>query len=79
MLNNYRMAAYALIAAGFLNWDYQRSAPHAALHSFAIIIPGAALLAATFISRLRPALARRGVQALIVVVEVAALAYAFIN
>jgi hypothetical protein len=39
-MNNFRMWAYALIATGFINWDYQRSAPHAMAHSLLIIIWG---------------------------------------
>jgi len=78
-MNNYRMGAYAMIATGLLNWDYQRAQPHVALHSLAIILPGALLLGLTF---LRPAQAflrsRIGI-VLSLVIGIAALSYSFIN
>ena len=73
------MGAYALIAAGLLNWDYQRSAPHIALHSLAIIVPGLLLLAATFAPVARPFLMSKVGRAAVLIVGVAGLAYAFIN
>lgn len=73
------MGAYALIAAGLLNWDYQRDAPNIAAHSLAIIIPGALLLAATFVGSTKALLLRRSGQFLTVMIGIAALSYAFIN
>ena len=73
------MGAYALIAAGLLNWDYQRSAPHIALHSLAIIVPGLLLLAATFAPAARSFLMSKVGRAAVLIGGAAALAYAFIN
>jgi len=78
-MNNYRMWAYALIATGLLNWDYQRSAPNIAAHSLAIIIPGTVLLLSTFFSPTRSFLMTKPAKIGWVVVGIAALAYGFIN
>ena len=73
------MWAYAMIATGLINWDYQRANHNAAIHSFAIVIPGVVLLATTFTSRGKSALQKTYVQAAWFAVGVIALAYAFIN
>jgi len=78
-MNNYRMWAYALIATGLLNWDYQRSAPNIAAHSLAIIIPGALLLLCTFVASMRPFLALPIAKIGSALIGIAALAYAFLN
>lgn len=79
ILNRYRMWAYALIATGFINWDYQRDAPGAALKSLLIIIPGGILLASTFNSALAAKLENKRVKYFWGAVGLIALIYAFIN
>jgi len=78
-MNNFRMWAYALIATGFINWDYQRSAPHAMVHSLIIIIPGAILLAFTFNKGLSAILQKPASKYIWGLIGAAALAYAFLN
>ena len=78
-MNNLRMWAYAMIATGLINWDYQRGTPHIATHSLAIVIPGLLLLGATFVPSLNQLLAKRIVQFAWLVIGVAALTYAFVN
>ncbi len=78
-MSNYRMWAYALIATGLLNWDYQRSHPHIVLHSLIIILPGVALLALTYFEGPAKKLERRPVQIFWAVVGVSALLYGFLN
>ena len=73
------MWAYALIAIGFINWDYQRSAPHAMVHSLLIIIPGAILLAFTFNKALSALLQKPASKYIWGLIGAAALAYAFLN
>jgi sulfite exporter TauE/SafE len=78
-MNNFRMWAYAMIATGLINWDYQRANHNVAIHSLAIVIPGALLLAITFSDRGRSALTKTNVQAAWFAIGIIALAYAFIN
>ena len=73
------MWAYAMIATGLLNWDYQRATPNIVAKSLVIIIPGALLLAITFIPAARQFLLSKGARAAIAFVGIAALAYAFLN
>ncbi len=78
-MNNYRMGAYALIAMGLLNWDYQRSHANIVLHSLAIILPGVALLAYTFTKNASQQLSRRPLQIFWILLSLAALVYGFLN
>ena len=73
------MWAYAMIATGLINWDYQRSAPHAMVHSLIIIIPGAILLAFTFNKGLSATLHKPASKYIWGLIGAAALAYAFLN
>lgn len=78
-MNNLRMWAYAMIATGLINWDYQRAQKNIAIHSLAIVVPGLILLIGTLLPRFQTLLARKAVQYLWFVIGVASLAYAFIN
>jgi hypothetical protein len=78
-MNNYRMWAYALIATGLINWDYQRAQPNIVAHSLLVVIPGAILLAITFSKSLSRHLANPAAKFIWGFVGIAALAYAFIN
>jgi uncharacterized membrane protein len=73
------MWAYALIATGLINWDYQRAKPNIAVHSLAIIIPGLLLLIATFLKSTKSLLEKKVVRFAWLLVGVIALAYAFLN
>ena len=78
-MNNFRMWAYAMIATGLINWDYQRANPGAFTHSLIVIIPGVLLFLATFFRVTQQALTKKSVRGACIVVGVAALAYAFLN
>jgi hypothetical protein len=78
-MNNFRMWAYAMIAIGLINWDYQRANPGALGHSLVIIVPGVLLLLATFFSATQSLLEKRSVRITWLVIGAAALAYAFLN
>jgi len=78
-MNNLRMWAYAMIATGLINWDYQRAQSNIAIHSLAIVVPGFLLLISTFVPSLKTSLQNKSVQAIWFVIGAAALAYAFIN
>jgi len=78
-MNNLRMWAYAMIATGLINWDYQRAQSNIAIHSLAIVVPGFLLLTSTFVPSLKASLQKKSVQAVWFVIGAAALAYAFIN
>ncbi len=78
-MNNLRMWAYAMIATGLINWDYQRAQPHIAIHSLAIVIPGSILLLSTFVPSLQPSLHKQSVRLAWFIIGLIALAYAFIN
>ena len=77
--NNYRMWAYAMIATGLINWDYQRAQPNVFIHSLFVIIPGAILLGATFSKSLSAYLNKPSAKYICGFIGIAALAYAFIN
>lgn len=78
-MNNLRMWAYAMIATGLINWDYQRAQHNIAIHSLAIVLPGLLLLGATLLPSLQKTLAKKSVQLTWLVIGAAALVYAFIN
>ena len=78
-MNNLRMWAYAMIATGLINWDYQRAQSNIAIHSIAIVVPGFLLLTSTVVPSLKASLQKKSVQAIWFVIGAAALAYAFIN
>ena len=73
------MWAYAMIAIGLINWDYQRANPGAFGHSLVIIVPGVLLLLATFFSATRSLLEQRSIRITWLIIGAAALAYAFLN
>ncbi len=73
------MWAYAMIATGLINWDYQRSTPNIVAKSFFIIIPGVLLIALTFIPAAKQFLMSKSARYAIALVGIAALAYAFLN
>jgi len=73
------MWAYALIATGFINWDYQRDSAGAAARSLFVIVPGLLLLGSTCVPLLADKLEIKAAKYLWGAVGIAALIYAFIN
>lgn len=73
------MWAYALIATGFLNWDYQRDSKNATLNSLLVIIPGIVLLTTTFIKPLATKLDSHFARYFWGIIGSVALIYAFLN
>jgi uncharacterized membrane protein len=78
-LNNYRMASYLLLAIGLINLRYQTGKDDVLNHSLTIVIPGVAMLLATFAKGAHGFLARREVMALLAVLGVALVAWAITN
>jgi hypothetical protein len=78
-INNYRMGGYLLFACGLINLRYQWGQPNIAAHSALIFIPGALIIASTFIPAALKVLARREVKFLIGALGIALIAYAFGN
>ena len=73
------MWAYALIATGLINWDYQRDSDGILMHSLLVIAPGLILLGSTFISPLATKLDTKFAQYFWGLIGAASLIYAFIN
>jgi uncharacterized membrane-anchored protein len=78
-MNNIRMWAYAMIATGLINWDYQRASHNVIVKSAAIVLPGAILFALTFYSPAKSFLQSNAGRAITLIIGALALAYAFIN
>jgi sulfite exporter TauE/SafE len=78
-MNNFRMWAYALIATGLINWDYQRAQDNIAVKSLFIVVPGLVLLLITLNPRAAKSLNSPLSKYFWGAIGIAALAYAFIN
>jgi len=79
LINNYRMGGYLLIAIGLINLRYQTGQSGVVTHSLTIIIPGALLLATTWIPTLAKKLESKGVQAVCLVLGLILIVYGVIN
>jgi hypothetical protein len=79
LINNYRMGGYLLIAIGLINLRYQTGQSGVVTHSLTIIIPGALLLATTWIPTLAKKLESKGVQAVCMVLGLILIVYGVIN
>jgi hypothetical protein len=79
LLNNYRMGAYLLIAIGLINLRYQTGHNGVLTHSLTIIIPGAVLLAITWVPAIAKKLEAKAVQAVLITLGLILIAYAVIN
>ena len=79
LINNYRMGGYLLVAIGLINLRYQTGHSGVVTHSLTIIIPGAILLAATWIPALAKKLESKAVQAITITLGLILIAYAVIN
>ena len=73
------MGAYLLVAIGLINLRYQTGHSGVLTHSLAIIIPGAALLAITWVPALTKKLETKTVQAVLVTLGLILIAYSVIN
>lgn len=73
------MGAYLLIAIGLINLRYQTGHSGVLTHSLTIIIPGAALLAITWVPNLAKKLEAKAVQAVLITLGLILIAYAVIN
>ena len=79
LLNNYRMGAYLLIAIGLINLRYQTGHNGVLTHSLTIIIPGAVLLAITWVPAIAKKLETKAVQGVMIALGLILIAYAVIN
>ena len=79
LLNNYRMGGYLLLAIGLINLRYQTGHSEVLQHSMAITIPGALLLAATWVPSVASKLHIKAVQAVVLAAGLLLVAYAVIN
>jgi hypothetical protein len=73
------MWAYALIATGLINWDYQRNSAGVAVRSLFVIAPGLFLLGSTFVPLLAAKLESKAAMYFWGVVGGLALIFAFVN
>ena len=78
-INNYRMGGYLLIAIGLINLRYQSDQSGVVTSSLSIVIPGALLLAVTWIPALAKKLESKAAQAVCMVLGLILVAYAVIN
>ena len=79
LINNYRMGAYLLVAIGLINLRYQTGQSGVVTHSLTIVIPGAALLAITWVPAVAKKLEIKAVQGVIIALWLILIAYAVIN
>lgn len=73
------MGGYLLFACGLINLRYQWGQSDIALHSALIFVPGALVIAGTFIPSVVKVLARREVKYVLGTLGVLLIAYAFKN
>jgi hypothetical protein len=73
------MGGYLLVAIGLINLRYQTGQSGVVSHSLTIIIPGAILLATTWIPALAKKLESKAVQAVTITLGLILIAYAVIN
>jgi len=73
------MGGYLLVAIGLINLRYQTGQSAVVTHSLTIIIPGALLLATTWIPVLAKKLESKAVQAVCIVLGLILIVYGVIN
>jgi len=73
------MGGYLLLAVGLINLRYQTGKSSVLAHSLLLIIPGALLLAATFISFGKDFLNKKAATAIVITVGGLLVIYSFIN
>jgi hypothetical protein len=79
LINNYRMGGYLLIAIGLINLRYQSGQSGVVTHSLTIIIPGALLIATTWIPAIAKKLESKAVQAVTITLGLILIVYGVIN
>lgn len=79
LINNYRLGGYLLIALGLLNLRYQSGNSNVVGKSLIIIVPGALLLSATWISSLSNVLNHRTTKVLALSLGLMLVAFAIFN
>lgn len=77
MINNYRFAAYALLAIGLINLRYQSGTAGNVNTSSVLIGLGIIGLAITFIPPLKSFLLQKNVQITALIIFIAAIVYGF--
>jgi hypothetical protein len=78
-INNFRMGGYLLLAVGLINLRYQTGQDDNLGKSLTLIIPGALLLAITFVDAGKKWLHTKAATALVLTVGGILLAFSFIN
>ena len=73
------MGGYLLIAIGLINLRYQTGQSGVVTHSLAIVIPGAVLLAITWIPAIAKKLESKAVQAVTITLGLILIVYGVIN
>lgn len=73
------MGGYLLIAIGLINLRYQSGQSGVVTHSLAIVIPGAILLAITWIPAIAKKLESKAVQAVTITLGLILIVYGVIN
>lgn len=77
MINNYRYAAYALLAIGLINLRYQTGNANNLNTSSVLIVLGVLGLLITFIPPLKSFLLKKSTQIIALIIFVAAIVYGF--
>jgi hypothetical protein len=77
MINNYRYAAYALLAIGLINLRYQTGNDNNLNTSSVLIVLGVLGLLITFIPPLKSFLLKKSTQIIALTIFVAAIVYGF--
>jgi uncharacterized membrane protein len=78
-INNFRMGGYLLLAVGLINLRYQTGKTSILAHSLLLIVPGALLLASTFVTAGQNFLHKKAATAIVITVGGLLLVYSFIN
>jgi hypothetical protein len=78
-INNFRMGGYLLLAVGLINLRYQTGQESNLAKSMALVIPGALLLAITFVDAGKKWLHTKAASALVLTLGGLLLAFSFIN
>jgi uncharacterized membrane protein len=78
-INNFRMGGYLLLAVGLINLRYQTGKSSVLTHSLILIVPGALLLATTFLSAGKKWLDTKAATAMVLTCGGLLLVYSFIN
>ncbi|MEI7798007.1 MAG: hypothetical protein WCI68_04520 [Actinomycetes bacterium] len=79
LINNYRMGGYLLLAVGLINLRYQTGQSDVLKNSLLIVVPGAGLLAATWIPGIAKLLLGKVSQIVVAALGILLVVYAIIN